>query len=140
MMDSPKFNQKETNIMASAMDIGKKLVELCRQGKNKEAMKTLYDPKIVSIEAQGGPNFAQRMEGLDAVTKKGEWWEKNHEVHKAEAEGPWPHGDRFIVRFKYEVTPKVGPMSGKKMTMDETALYTVKNDKITQEEFFYHMG
>ena len=126
--------------MSTTMEIGKKLVDLCKQGKAKEAMETLYSPNIVSIEAHGGPTMPQRQEGLAAVKGKADWWEKNHQVHKAEAEGPWPHGDRFIVRFKYEITPKIGPMAGKRVTMDETALYTVKGDKITQEEFFYHMG
>ena len=77
---------------------------------------------------------------LDAVRKKGEWWEETHEVHGGSVEGPWPHGDRFIVRFKYDVTAKTGPMTGKRMQLDEAALYTVKNGKVVQEEFFYHMG
>ncbi|MGA3067391.1 MAG: nuclear transport factor 2 family protein [Tepidisphaeraceae bacterium] len=126
--------------MSEAMDIGKKLVELCRQGKSKEAINTLYSEKIVSIEPQGGPTMPARIEGIAAVKGKADWWEKNHEVHSAKAEGPWPHGDRFIVHFTYEVTPKAGPAAGKRITMDETALYTVKNAKVTQEEFFYHMG
>jgi ketosteroid isomerase-like protein len=126
--------------MSNTLEVGKKLVDLCRQGKAMEAITTLYDPKIVSVEAQSSPAMPARMEGLAAVKKKAEWWEENHEVHKANAEGPWPHGDRFIVRFNYEVTAKAGPMAGKRMTMDEAALYTVKNGKITQEEFFYHMG
>ena len=126
--------------MSSTLEIGKELVDLCRAGKNHEAMETLYDPKIVSIEPHGGPTMPARMEGLAAVKGKTEWWEKNHQVHKAEAEGPWPHGDRFIVRFKYDVTAKSGPMAGKRFTMDEAALYTVKGGKIVQEEFFYSMG
>jgi len=67
-------------------------------------------------------------------------WYGNHEVHSGKAEGPWPHGDRFIVRFIYEVTPKTGPMAGKRMTVDEAGLYTVANGKVVKEEFFYHMG
>jgi len=126
--------------MSDTLTVGKKLVELCKQGKAMEAMDTLYSPHIVSIEAAaGGPTMPQRMEGIAAVKGKGEWWEKNHEVHKAEAEGPYPHGDRFIVHFKYDITAKSGPMAGKRMTMDEAALYTVKDGKITHEEFFYSM-
>jgi len=126
--------------MASTMDVGKKLVELCNNRKEKEAIDTLYCPKIVSIEPQGGPNMPQRIEGIAAVKQKAEWWQKNHEVHSGKAKGPWPHGDRFIVHFVYEVTPKMGPTAGKRMTIDETGLYTVKDGKVTQEEFFYHMG
>ncbi len=126
--------------MNNTLAIGKNLIELCRQGKNIEAIETLYSPQIVSIEATGSPSMPARIEGLDAIKAKNEWWENNHEVHHAEAEGPWPNGDRFIVRFKYEVTAKAGPQAGKRMTLDETALYTVKDGKITQEEFFYDMG
>lgn len=126
--------------MSDTMAVGKKLVELCRQGKAMEAIQTLYSPNIVSIEAMSNPQMPARMEGLAAIKGKAEWWEKNHEVHSGQAEGPWPHGDRFIVRFKYDVTAKAGPMAGKRMQLDEAALYTVKDGKITQEEFFYHMG
>lgn len=124
----------------STLEIGKKLVDLCRKGKGLEAVNTLYAPNIVSIEVQGMGPIAERTEGIAAVRGKSEWWGKNHEVHSAEAEGPYPHGDRFIVRFKYDVTSKAGPMAGKRMQMDEAALYTVKDGKIVQEEFFYHMG
>ena len=74
----------------SSMDVGKKLVDLCRKGKFKEAMESLYDPKIVSIEAQSPPGKPARMDGIDAVRGKAEWWEKNHEVHKCDVEGPGP--------------------------------------------------
>jgi hypothetical protein len=126
--------------MSSTMEVGQKLVDLCKQGKIMEAINATYGPKIVSIEPQGGPNMPARIEGIEAVKKKSEWWEKNHEVHSAKVEGPWPHGDRFIVRFNFEVTPKIGPAAGKRITLDETGLYTVKDGKVVQEEFFYHMG
>jgi ketosteroid isomerase-like protein len=126
--------------MSSTMEIGKRLVELCRAGKPMEAINTLYSPNIVSIEAQTMPPMPARNEGIAAVRSKAEWWEKNHEVHRGDAQGPWPHGDRFIVHFNYDVTAKAGPMAGMRMTLDEAALYTVKDGKIVQEEFFYHMG
>lgn len=127
--------------MSEAMEVGKKLVELCRQGKNIEAMDTLYSPNIVSIEAgSGGPTMPARMEGLAAVKGKGEWWMANHEVHSATVDGPYPHGDRFIVRFTYDITAKAGPMAGKRFTMDEAALYHVKEGKVVHEEFFYNTG
>lgn len=126
--------------MSDTLTVGKKLVELCRQGKNMEALDSLYSPKIVSIEAGStSPDMPARMEGIEAIKGKAAWWEQNHEVHKAEAEGPYPHGDRFIVHFKYDITAKGGPMAGKRMTLDETALYTVKDGKVIHEEFFYAM-
>lgn len=126
--------------MSNTQEVGQRLAELCRQGKFKEAINTLYSPKIVSIEAQSMPPMPARMEGLEAIRGKTDWWEKNHEVHSSQIEGPWPHGDRFIVRFKFDITAKAGPMAGKRMTLDEVGLYTVKDGKVIQEEFFYSGG
>jgi hypothetical protein len=126
--------------MSDVMTIGKKLVDLCKEGKNHEAFDTLYSAHIVSIEPMGGANMPARMEGIEAIKGKGAWWEANHEIHAAEIDGPFPHGDRFIVRFKYDVTAKGGPMAGKRFFMEEAALYTVHDGKISHEEFFYSMG
>jgi len=126
--------------MSSTTEVGKKLVELCKQFKFKEAMETLYSADIVSIEAGAPPGQDPKSVGIAAVKAKGEWWEKNHEVHGCEVTGPWPHGDRFAVRFVMDVTGKVGPMAGKRMNLDEIALYTVKDGKVVHEEFFYCMG
>jgi len=126
--------------MSDTMEVGKKLVELCQQGKSMEAIQTLYSQDIVGIEAMSTPAMPARTEGLAAIKAKAEWWEKNHEVHGGKVDGPWPHGDRFIVRFTYDVTAKAGPMAGKRMNLDEAALYTVKDGKVVKEEFFYHMG
>lgn len=117
--------------------VGEKLVELCRQGKNGEAIDTLYDKNIVSVEAMGNADMPAEMRGIDAIRGKGEWWIANHDVHSAEATGPYVNGDRFAVDFHYEVTPKTGPMAGQRQTMKEVALYEVKDGKIVREEFYY---
>jgi ketosteroid isomerase-like protein len=44
------------------------------------------------------------------------------------------------VVFKLDVTAKAGPMAGKSFSMEEAGLYTVKDGKVVQEEFFYSMG
>jgi hypothetical protein len=127
-------------LKSDSMKVGKELADLCREGKPIEAVDRLYSPSIVSIEAESDGTIPRRTEGIAAVRGKTEWWLKNHETHAAEVEGPWPHGDRFIVRFKFDVTPKTGPMAGQRMKLDETALYTVDKGKVVQEEFFYNMG
>ena len=121
----------------STLEIANKLVDLCRQGKNLEALTTLYSPDAVSVEAIAMPGSGQSATGLAAIKAKGEWWVANHEVHSAVVTGPWPHGNRFIVGFNYEVTNKP---SGQRMHMEEAALYTVENGKIVREEFFYTGG
>src|SRR5436190_10563926 len=105
--------------MDNTLQVGKKLVELCRQGKNVEAIDTLYAPNIVSVETVAHENMPARMEGRDAIRQKNDWWVNNHQIHKNEVNGPWPHGDRFIVHFKIDVTPKAGKMAGKRMQAEE---------------------
>ena len=69
--------------------------------------------------------------------EKGKWWAENHTVHSAEVFGPYPHGDRFAVRFLYDITHQP---SGNRMKMDEVGLFPIKDGKIAKEEFFYSMG
>ena len=121
----------------NTMEIAMKLVELCRQGKNLEALDTLFADDVVSVEAVAMPGAQQEAKGLAAVKGKSEWWLANHEIHSASVNGPWPHGDRFVVGFQYDVTNKP---SGKRMKMDEVGLYSVRNGKIVREEFFYDVG
>ena len=121
----------------STMDIAKKLVELCRQGKNAEARETLYSPDIVSVEAGAPPGGQRESIGIEAVRAKSAWWADNNEIHSANITGPWPHDDRFIVGFQYEVTYKP---SGQRLKLDEVGLYWVRDGKIVREEYFYSMG
>ena len=121
----------------SAMEIGTKMVALCREGKYEESVSTLYGDDIESVEAVAMEGMDQVMKGIEAVRGKNKWWIENHEVHSQEIDGPWPHGDRFAVRFKFDVTNKP---SGQRMQMDEISVYTVSGDKIVKEEFFYSRG
>jgi SnoaL-like domain len=124
----------------SAYEVGKKLVDLCNTGKSMDAISELYAQDIVSIEPHQGPEMPAKMQGIDKIIGKSEWWYKNHTIHQFKATGPYPHGDRFVVVFDVDITPKVGPMAGKRISFAEAGLYTVKNGKVAHEEFFYHMG
>jgi ketosteroid isomerase-like protein len=125
--------------MPTTLEVGKQLAELCRAGKNLEAIETLYAKDIVSIETRGDAHMPQRMQGVDAIRGKNQWWLDNHEIHGGAVDGPYPNGDRFIVRMRYDVTPKTGAFAGKRMQFEEAGLYTVRDGKIVQEEFFYDM-
>ena len=118
-------------------EVGNKLVELCKQGKNLEAVDALYDKAIVSVEPQGTPEMPAVMNGIEAIRGKNKWFFENHEIHSADAKGPFANGDRFAVSYHFDITPTSGPNAGKRTTMQEVALYTVKNGKVVKEEFFY---
>jgi ketosteroid isomerase-like protein len=119
-------------------EIGERLVDLVKQGKNLDAVYELYGKDIASIEAADSPTGQGRVsKGVEAVEGKNKWWAENHEVHGASVKGPYPHGeDRFAVIYSYDVTFKP---SGQRFEMEEVAVYTVADGKIVQEEFFYSM-
>ena len=118
----------------STLEVGKKLVSLCQQHRDADALDMLFAKDAVSVEAAAMPNAPQEIQGIEAIRAKGKWWTDNHDVHSATAEGPFPNGDRFAVRFSYDITRKA---TNERIKMDEVGLYTVKGDKIVREEFFY---
>ncbi len=87
---------------------------------------------IVSYEDMAGPMAV--CTGKDAVKSKGAWWMANHEVHSGTVEGPYVHGDQFVVHFTYDVTVKE---TGERRNLDEVGLYTIRDGKIAEERFFY---
>ena len=117
-------------------EVADKLVTLCSAGKFEEAMKALYSPDIVSMEAGAPPGESREAKGIDAVRKKAEWWTANHEVHSAKVEGPLVAGAHFAVTYKLDVTFKP---QNRRFTMEEVAVYKVADGKIVYEEFFYNM-
>jgi ketosteroid isomerase-like protein len=119
------------------MEIANKLVTLCKEGRNLDALDTLFAEDAVSVEAGAPPGMQREVKGLGALKAKGEWWMANHEIRSANVTGPWPHDHRFVVGFQYDVTNKP---SGKRLKLDEVGLYSIENGKIVREEFFYSMG
>jgi hypothetical protein len=117
----------------TTQEVANKLTDLCKQGKFMDAM-SLYSKDIVSVEAMDMPGSGREMKGIDAVMGKGKWWTENHEVHSTSVEGPLVTGTHFCVRFKMDVTNKP---SGKRMPLDELAVYQVADGKVVREEFFY---
>jgi hypothetical protein len=122
------------------LPVAHRLVELCRAGAFREAMESLYADDIASVEVMGDETMPREINGLDAVRRKTDWWEANHELHGCEVLGPFPHGDRFVVVFTLDLTPKVGPMAGTRHTMQEAGLYTCRDGKVVREEFFYDLA
>jgi hypothetical protein len=119
----------------SLQSVGEQFVELCRQGKNFDVMRTMYSPDIVSVEGDGAET-----KGQAAVIRKSEQWVEVNTFHGETVRGPFFGGGsdsssgQFAVFFTLDITRKA---SGKRLTLEEVALYTVKNDKITREQFFY---
>jgi ketosteroid isomerase-like protein len=116
--------------------VAQELVNLCRAGRNMEAIERLYAPDVVSVEAVETPAFPAEMRGIDAVARKNEQWAESNEVHVFEVNGPFVGEDQFAVQYTFDTTSKA---TGQRTQMTEMALYTVKDGKIVREQFFYNM-
>jgi len=108
-------------------EVAKKVVELVRRQAWYEALDTLYDNDIVSVEAT-----APESRGKETVRDKVDWWVNAMQVHSFTASEPFVAHDRFVVQYDADVTEKE---SKQKRKMSEVSVYTVKNGKIVREEF-----
>ncbi len=117
--------------------IAEKLVAYCSQNDDERCLNELYDENAISVEAAIMPGEeSAETKGLDAIRAKHEWWNNTFEVNSADAQGPFLHGNnRFGVIFSFDATNKE---TGDRESMTELGIYTVENDKIIREEFFYN--
>ena len=119
----------------SLQSVAEKFVELCRQGKNFDVMRTMYAPDIVSVEGDGAETRGQQ-----PVIRKSEKWATDNDFHGETVRGPFYNGaagsaNQFAVFFTLDITRK---STGKRVKLEEVGLYTVNGgDKITREQFFY---
>lgn len=120
--------------------VANRLVELCSAGKNMDAIKELYADNVRQIEAMEGPGCPRISEGKATIQQKAEQFHKSTTVHSASCGKPIVNGDQFVVPMSMDCTCSEGPMAGQRMNMSETALYTVRNGKITEAKFFYGCG
>ena len=115
-------------------EIAEKLAEHCRTGQEAQALETLYAPGAISEEAPGSPGAEKGpANGIEAIKGKHQWWDENFEVHSAEVDGPYVHGDMFAINFAIDATEKA---SGHRWQMKEVGLYHVADGKIVKEQFF----
>ncbi|MEM9843904.1 MAG: nuclear transport factor 2 family protein [Pseudomonadota bacterium] len=121
------------------LDVANALVEGCRTGTETDNLDVLYAPDVVSAEAMAMPGgeMPREVQGLEAIRGKHAWWNSMMEVLDADASDPMLHGeDRFAVIFRLKAKERA---SGEVTEMEEVGIYTVRDGKITREEFFYAM-
>jgi ketosteroid isomerase-like protein len=115
-------------------EIADKLVQLCREGKNLDAISEFYSDSIVSKEPKGSNH--EVVEGKEAVIAKNQfWYGMVEEVHDIKISDPIVTGDFFACTMDMDVTYK----EAGRMGMSEVAVYEVKDGKIIAEQFIYNM-
>jgi hypothetical protein len=117
----------------STQQVASRLSELCNKGEFEKAQKELFADDAVSIEMQATPNFPKETKGLKAILEKGKKWSANVEkVHSVGASKPTVANNAIAMTLTLDVTMK----DRGRTKMEELCVYTVKDDKITSEQFF----
>lgn len=118
----------------NTQEVANQLVALCREGKNDQAIETLYADNIVSHEQPGVPQ--EVTEGKEAVAEKSKQWaESVEEIHGIHISDPIVSGEFFAISMEVDVTFK----ERGRTDIKEIAVYQVKDGKIVKEQFFYGM-
>src|SRR5256886_13765188 len=82
-------------------EVARKVVELARKQAWYEALDTLYDNDIASVEAT-----APESRGKEAVRGKIDWWVNAMQVHSFKASEPFVAHNRFVVQYDVDVREK----------------------------------
>ena len=116
----------------STEKVAKKVVELVRKQAWHEALDTLYDKDIVSVEAWPNESGSTETRGIEAVRGKTDWWINAMETHRVKVHGSFVAHDRFVAQYDVDVTEK---SLKERRQISEVGVYTVKNGRIVREEF-----
>ena len=118
----------------NAQEVASRLVQLCREGKNVEAINELYDDNIVSIEPDGSP-MAGKTVGKQAVLEStNRWFDSVEQLHSVDISNPLVSDDFFACTMKIDATYKEHGRN----VMNELCVFEVRDGKIVNDQFFYN--
>lgn len=113
------------------LEVAKQVSALLRSGNAAEVEEKWLAPAIESVEGVGA---SLAWNGKPAVLGKYRAWEADHQIHEMKLEGPWVGATGFALKYWIDVTQK---STGQRSTMEEIAVYTVRDGKIAREEFHF---
>ena len=120
----------------NAQQVASRLVQLCREGKNVEAINELYDDNIVSIEPEGSP-MAGKTVGKQAVLEStNRWFDSVQQLHSVDISNPLVSDDFFACTMNVDATYKEHGRN----VMNELCVFEVRDGKIVNDQFFYNTG
>lgn len=117
--------------------VANRFYELCSRGQNLDAIKELYADNARHVEVMESPGCPRIISGKAALAQKAEQFAKTTVIHGASIGTPIVNGDQFVCPMTLDCTCTEGPFANQRMNLSETALYSVRNGKITEGKFFY---
>ena|SRR5258707_3078484 len=119
----------------NAREVANRLVQLCREGKDIDAINELYDDNIVSLEPEGSPMTGKTV-GKEAVLEStNRWYSSVEQLHSVHISDPIVSGNFFACTMNFDITFK----GQDRNAMGELCVYEVKDGRIVTSQFFYNM-
>ncbi len=115
----------------SPAEVVSRYVSLLRQGDLAAAL-TLLAPNVVRAAPLEGTG---PLEGVEAVMTNGLRQTAGYQIRSVGIDGPYPHGDRFAVRFAFD---EVHIPTGTTGVTEKMSVYAVRDSAIVSEDVYYH--
>jgi uncharacterized protein YbjT (DUF2867 family)/ketosteroid isomerase-like protein len=112
------------------LDPAEQYVSAFRAGRKDDAL-TWFSPDTVRVAPL---EYTGELRGMAAIMANAQRLTKDLEIHAVRVDGPYPHDDRFAVRFTFDQTHTP---TGRRATVTKMCLYTVAGGAIVREEVFY---
>ena len=119
--------------LLSTTEVAERYVAAFRTGRMDQAVR-LSAPDVVRVAPLENDGKHVELRGRTEIMANAERLNRDLEFHTVDVDGPYPRGDRFAVRFAFDVTHRP---TGQRSTTSKMSLYTVTAGAITREEVFY---
>ncbi|MDB5144933.1 MAG: nuclear transport factor 2 family protein [Mucilaginibacter sp.] len=119
-----------------AQEVAHRLVDLCREGRNVDAINELYDDNVVSIEPESSPMPGKTVGKKAVLESTNHWFSSVQEIHSAYISDPIVSDNFFACTMDIDATYKEHGRN----EMNELCVFEVKNGKIVASQFFYNAG
>jgi uncharacterized protein YbjT (DUF2867 family)/ketosteroid isomerase-like protein len=115
----------------SPAEVVSRYVSLLRQGDLTAALKLLAPDVVRTAPLEGtGP-----LEGAEAIMANVRQQTAGYQIRGIDIDGPYPHGDRFAVRFALD---EVHIPTGTTGVTEKMSVYAVRDSAIVSENVYYH--
>ncbi|MCW5938824.1 MAG: nuclear transport factor 2 family protein [Fimbriimonadaceae bacterium] len=116
--------------------LAEEFCSLLKEGKDAEAIDKFYADDVRHVEPFSFDGSSPVSQGKATIKEAVAKFMQSYEFHSGGVGEPRSNGDQFAVEMWMDCTFKEGPMAGQRHEMKETALYTVKDGKISEARFF----
>ena len=114
----------------SPAEVVSRYASLLRQGDLAGALKLLAPDVVRSAPLEGAG-----LRGVEAIMANGRRQTAGYQIRGVDIDGPYPHGDRFAVRFAFD---EIHIPTGTTGITEKMSVYAVRDSAIVSEDVYYH--